>query len=215
MKTTDYLKYMARNTWPNTTAAPAERGEGIYFWDVNGKRYVDFSSQTLNLLLGQCHPKVVAAITEQASRLTFETIERELQASDAVMYAVGLGRGARVADLRARLARLSDTSGGRAVFAEDTTALARAFGDVVADLSHQYVLSFVPARSERDGTWHDVLPGDLAKKTDTGGMFLVPLEGAEADEARARAKAGELVPTGPMFGKKMRWPEGRPAEIER
>ena len=73
----------------------------------------------------------------------------------------------------------------------------------------------VLARRERDGTWLDVLPGDLAKKTDTGGMFLVPLEGPEADEARARAKAGELVATGPMFGRKMRWPEGRPAEIER
>jgi tRNA pseudouridine13 synthase len=73
----------------------------------------------------------------------------------------------------------------------------------------------VLSRRERDGTWHEVLPGDLAKKTDTGGMFLVPLEGPEADEALARAKAGELVPTGPMFGKKMRWPEGRPAEIER
>lgn len=70
-------------------------------------------------------------------------------------------------------------------------------------------------RRERDGTWLDVLPGDLAKKTDTGGMFLVPLEGPEADDARARAKAGELVATGPMFGKKMRWPEGRPGEIER
>lgn len=71
MKTSDYLNYMARNTWPNAATAPAERGEGIYFWDVFGKRYTDFSSQTLNLLLGQCHPKVVEAITEQAKRLTF------------------------------------------------------------------------------------------------------------------------------------------------
>lgn len=70
-------------------------------------------------------------------------------------------------------------------------------------------------RREREGTWDDVLPGDLAKKTDTGGMFLVPLEGPEAGSARARARAGELVATGPMFGKKMRWPEGHPAEIER
>lgn len=70
-------------------------------------------------------------------------------------------------------------------------------------------------RREREGTWSDVLPGDLAKKTDTGGMFLVPLDGPEAESARARARAGELVATGPMFGKKMRWPEGHPAEIER
>ncbi len=70
-------------------------------------------------------------------------------------------------------------------------------------------------RREREGTWASVLPGDLAKKTETGGMFLVPLDGPEADDARARGEAGDLSPTGPMFGKKMRWPEGHPAEIER
>jgi len=73
----------------------------------------------------------------------------------------------------------------------------------------------VLARRESDGTWADALPGDLAKKTDTGGMFLVPLEGPEADDALVRSRARELTPTGPMFGKKMRWPEGAPAEIER
>jgi tRNA pseudouridine13 synthase len=70
-------------------------------------------------------------------------------------------------------------------------------------------------RREQAGTWAAVLPGDLAKKTDTGGLFLVPLEGPESDEARARAKSGEIMATGPMFGKKMRWPEGEPATIER
>lgn len=70
-------------------------------------------------------------------------------------------------------------------------------------------------RREIEGTWDRVLPGDLAKKTDTGGMFLVPLEGPEVDDAIARNVARELFATGPMFGKKMRWPEGRPAEIER
>jgi tRNA pseudouridine13 synthase len=73
----------------------------------------------------------------------------------------------------------------------------------------------VLSRRELDGSWARVVPGDLAKKTDTGGIFLVPLEGPESDDAIARGAAGELFPTGPMFGKKMRWPEGRPAEIER
>ena len=73
----------------------------------------------------------------------------------------------------------------------------------------------VLARREADETWRRVLPGDLAKKSRTGGMFLVPLEGPETADAIARGEAGELSPTGPMFGKKMRWPEGKPAEIER
>lgn len=73
----------------------------------------------------------------------------------------------------------------------------------------------VLARREDAGTWADVLPGDVAKKHDTGGLFTVPLEGPELDDARARAAAGSLSATGPMFGAKMRWPEGEPAEIER
>jgi tRNA pseudouridine13 synthase len=64
-------------------------------------------------------------------------------------------------------------------------------------------------------TWATVLPGDVAKKLDSGGLFTVPMEGPELDDARARAEAGSLSATGPMFGAKMRWPEGEPAVIER
>ncbi len=70
-------------------------------------------------------------------------------------------------------------------------------------------------RRVETGTWAAVLPGDVAKKHDTGGLFTVPLEGAELDEARARAAAGSISATGPMFGARMRWPEGEPAAIER
>lgn len=49
---------------------PIESGKGIYFWDLNGKRYMDFSAQLVNLQLGYQHPKVVAAIQEQAAKLT-------------------------------------------------------------------------------------------------------------------------------------------------
>ncbi|GAA0384687.1 aspartate aminotransferase family protein [Streptomyces luteireticuli] len=43
--------------------------EGSYFWDFDGKRYLDFSSQLVNTNIGHQHPKVVAAIQEQAARL--------------------------------------------------------------------------------------------------------------------------------------------------
>ncbi|MCU1379950.1 MAG: hypothetical protein JWN29_2933 [Acidimicrobiales bacterium] len=45
-------------------------GEGAWFWDEEGTRYLDFSSQLVNLNLGHQHPKLVAAIQEQAGRLT-------------------------------------------------------------------------------------------------------------------------------------------------
>jgi taurine---2-oxoglutarate transaminase len=45
------------------------RAEGSYVWDGDGKRYLDFSSQLVNTNIGHQHPKVVAAIQEQAARL--------------------------------------------------------------------------------------------------------------------------------------------------
>jgi taurine---2-oxoglutarate transaminase len=44
-------------------------GEGRHFWDYDGKRYLDFASQLVNLSLGHQHPKIVAAIKEQAEQL--------------------------------------------------------------------------------------------------------------------------------------------------
>src|SRR3954463_16765441 len=44
-------------------------GEGRYFWDFDGKRYLDFASQLVNVSIGHQHPKIVAAIKEQADKL--------------------------------------------------------------------------------------------------------------------------------------------------
>src|SRR5438477_10837566 len=48
---------------------PVAGGEGRYFWDYDGKRYLDFASQLVNLSLGHQHPKLIAAIKEQAEKL--------------------------------------------------------------------------------------------------------------------------------------------------
>src|SRR5919204_6445521 len=48
---------------------PVAGGEGRYFWDYSGKRYLDFAAQLVNLALGHQHPKLVAAVKEQADRL--------------------------------------------------------------------------------------------------------------------------------------------------
>src|SRR5438132_10753621 len=48
---------------------PVAGAEGRYFWDYDGKRYLDFASQLVNVSLGHQHPKVIAAIKEQAERL--------------------------------------------------------------------------------------------------------------------------------------------------
>lgn len=46
------------------------RGEGVYVWDVEGKRYYDFLSAYSAVNQGHCHPKIVGALTAQAQTLT-------------------------------------------------------------------------------------------------------------------------------------------------
>src|SRR5664279_239107 len=48
---------------------PVAGAEGRYFWDYDGKRYLDFASQLVNVSIGHQHPKLVAAIKEQADKL--------------------------------------------------------------------------------------------------------------------------------------------------
>lgn len=48
---------------------PVEKADGVYFWDANGKRYIDFSSQLMNTNIGSQHPRVVKAIQDQAAKL--------------------------------------------------------------------------------------------------------------------------------------------------
>src|SRR5690606_7268382 len=46
------------------------KGEGVYVWDVEGKRYYDFLSAYSAVNQGHCHPKIVNAMVEQAQKLT-------------------------------------------------------------------------------------------------------------------------------------------------
>src|SRR5690606_7218217 len=62
------LQYSAHNYHPLPVVL--ERGEGVYLWDVDGKRYFDFLSGYSAVNQGHCHPKIVAALVEQAQRLT-------------------------------------------------------------------------------------------------------------------------------------------------
>jgi ornithine--oxo-acid transaminase len=47
-----------------------ERGEGVFLWDVEGKRYYDFLSAYSAVNQGHCHPRIIEALTKQAGKLT-------------------------------------------------------------------------------------------------------------------------------------------------
>ncbi len=50
---------------------PIERSKGVYFWDVNGKRYLDFNSTVMCVNIGHSDQRVIEAIVEQARLLPF------------------------------------------------------------------------------------------------------------------------------------------------
>jgi ornithine--oxo-acid transaminase len=72
MTAKDYMaredKYGAHNYHPLPVVL--ERGEGVYVWDVEGKKYFDFLSAYSAVNQGHCHPKIVNAMIEQAKQLT-------------------------------------------------------------------------------------------------------------------------------------------------
>jgi ornithine--oxo-acid transaminase len=61
-------KYNAHNYHP--LPVMLERGEGVFVWDVEGKRYYDFLSGYSALNQGHCHPRIIKALIEQAQKLT-------------------------------------------------------------------------------------------------------------------------------------------------
>ena len=61
-------KYGAHNYHPLPVVL--ERGEGVFVWDVDGKKYFDFLSAYSAVNQGHCHPKIVNAMVEQAQKLT-------------------------------------------------------------------------------------------------------------------------------------------------
>lgn len=61
-------KYGAHNYHPLPVVL--ERGEGVFVFDVDGKRYYDFLSGYSAVNQGHCHPRIIATLVEQAQKLT-------------------------------------------------------------------------------------------------------------------------------------------------
>lgn len=61
-------KYGAHNYHPLPVVL--SKGEGVFLWDVEGRRYYDFLSAYSAVNQGHCHPRIIRALTEQAKELT-------------------------------------------------------------------------------------------------------------------------------------------------
>ena len=96
--------------------------EGSWFWDEDGKRFLDFSSQLVNVNIGHQHPKLVAAIQQQAATLCtvapFHANEARSEAARLIVEAANVdgdtglnmvfftGGGAEATENAVRMARL-------------------------------------------------------------------------------------------------------------
>ncbi|WP_433291602.1 aspartate aminotransferase family protein [Actinoplanes sp. CA-030573] len=73
---------------------PVAGAEGSYFWDYEGTRYLDFSSQLVNVNIGHQHPRLVAAIQEQAAKLcTIQPAFANDKRGEAARLIAGLAPG--------------------------------------------------------------------------------------------------------------------------
>lgn len=117
---------------------------------------------------------------DSASRATRQQARDAVEASDASVYFVALGRGREVESLLEGMEELATLSGGRALRAEKPAELERRFSEVLTELSHQYLLGYEPTNAALDGRWRKI---------------AVTLR--NADGRRVRARVGYRAPTEP------------------
>jgi len=102
---------------------------------------------------------------DQNSASTIKRVESRLETSDATIYTIGLGRSVKDKALAGILQRLAEMSGGRAFLIDRAAQLSQVFGDIVEELSNQYLLSYASSNEKRDGTFRkisvDVTEGGL------------------------------------------------------
>jgi VWFA-related protein len=90
--------------------------------------------------------------TAAGSVATWEMVIATAQATDATVYAIGLG--SRVE--RVRLQQLAELTGGEAYFTDDLASLDAEYRRVIEDLHRRYVLGYTSTNGKRDGAWRTV-----------------------------------------------------------
>ncbi len=93
---------------------------------------------------------------DQSSRATHAQVRAAVEASDVALYFVALGRGEEVDELLEGMDALATLSGGRVLRAERTGQVGQRFDDVLAELSHQYLIGYAPTNVTADGQWRKI-----------------------------------------------------------
>jgi Ca-activated chloride channel homolog len=93
---------------------------------------------------------------DNASRITFREALTRVEASNAVIYAITLDDPFDLDSDPKRLARLAETSGGRAFAPKDVAGVHRAFSQISRDIRHSYVMGYEPSRADQGAGFRSV-----------------------------------------------------------
>lgn len=193
MKSTEIVELAHQNLANTYGCLPLafDRGEGAYLYDAEGNRYLDFFCGLAVTSLGHSHPRVVAAIREQAGRLThvsnvFHT-EPMARLAQRLTTAFGGGRvffcnsGAEANEAAIKLARRwgSDGSGGRFEILSTLNSFhGRTLGTLSATGQEKYQHGFQPmVPGFRLVPYDDVAALEHAIGKATVAIMLEPIQG--------------------------------------
>jgi Ca-activated chloride channel homolog len=142
------------------TSNPAERMKAVDRLSPWGATALyDVILRSVDMLGKQPGRRAIVVFSDgedQGSHSALTDVERRLQASDVTLYMIGQGRGVEVAALKAVMQRLVEPTGGRALFTDSIDQLHSAFGDLLEELSNQYLLGYESTNTRRDDTFRKI-----------------------------------------------------------
>ncbi len=179
---------------PVYSPAPADfvQGKGVEVWSSDGKRYLDFIAGIATNSLGHCHPKLVAAVTEQANKIWHMSnmYQTELQRSlaqkytdatfaDVVFFA---NSGTEAIEACLKLVRKYHSSKGNSekidILGFDGAFHGRSYGAINAAANPSYLAGFgppLPGYQQLPFGDHEALKAAITPTT--AGIILEPVQG--------------------------------------
>jgi Ca-activated chloride channel family protein len=144
---------------PATADAAARQAALEQLHPAGGTALYDSMIRGVELLKPQLSPRAMVVFTDgddDASLATLDGVRSALQSNDVVLYFIAQGRADHDEALRTALGKLAAETGGAAYFSSRMSSLQEHFANIVADLSHQYVLGYTPKRDLGDGAWRKI-----------------------------------------------------------
>lgn len=133
------------------------------------KQMRGFDGRQVMVLLSDGKDEAANGLEPGSLHTRTEALDRALR-SEVMVFAIGLGRdfdrppgswergvtGFPASTLGQILRRLSEETGGRALFSPSARQLRKSFRDIADDLRHQYTIAYVPTDRSKDGTWREI-----------------------------------------------------------